>query len=266
MMLNEDTLADEFDAILNYRVTHAGLVLAGEAYAHTPVRFASDYLYSDTATGFGSIGYLTIAFKVRFSTSTAASQNIFVLNDSINGQTLIVRRTASSGNLTVIFKDADVPSGLAITTIPAAFETSGWTTSYTVHIAISKDGASALKVWVNEASVFDNVWPGGFSVESLNFSAADIVRIGASSANGNLLNNADMSFIYVKMGNTSASYLTDTTLFYDSGDVDLGADGTLSGAPAPEFFYTGEAAAWNSGVNLGTSIDLTMSGTVDPVP
>ncbi len=29
MMLHEDVLADEFDAIVNYRVMHAGLVLPG---------------------------------------------------------------------------------------------------------------------------------------------------------------------------------------------------------------------------------------------
>ena len=74
-------------------------------------------------------------------------------------------------------------------------------------------------------------------------------------------NSMDISQIYYEYGNTS-NWTGDVAKWYSSGPVDMGTDGTASGADAPEvFIYISSTPAVVQGGSVGSIANTTGSNT-----
>ena len=102
-----------------------------------------------------------------------------------------------------------------------------------------------------------------------SITADTVYTVGNRDDNlGSIETTAKFANCYVLHGD-STNYISNISYWYNSGYVDLGTDGTASGAPAPTFYITVSGGNLNLGAGAGTlttggSSTLTKSNTGGP--
>lgn len=239
-------------------------------YAHTSFEFnSSNYLYK--TTGAGSVApdaeYVCIAVKFRVNAGetpapgggtrpilsaaqTTPARQIIRFNIAYNNDNNLDMGLNATDFSLLVLKDA------VLTPLPG----DGW---HTVHIYFDT-ATQEIKAYVN--GVLENyISPpdGAFSVGPgiADFTHATIWQIGSEGASPGTGNEfwGDIAFAWIGISATPVAAFADPTLFYKSGDVDLGPDGTRYGRlPAPNVYFGGRqnSAAWIAGTNQGTGGDF----------
>jgi len=217
----------------------------------------NDYMTKSGNMGLGSVGYLTMACKVKFN--AAGSQRML---GAWNGTNYLIQFWRNTTNLTL--QISDYPAVHGIQTWTAATTLFDETTEWTLHVAVSKDGSGSGRAWANGVELTPKT-PWVLTPGDIDLSTITGWRIGRSFADSQDL-NANLSFLWLAAGATPDYYITDPSKFYNSAvgqptDVDLGDDGSNPGV-VPLIFFGGlqTAADWNAGTNLGTGGDFTMNG------
>lgn len=222
-------------------------------YAHNMVLFQSgvDRVYRRAGNFAGaptSTDYFTIAFKVTRLSNTPVSRSLFRLQPPTFGVTPFLSVLQIAGQKYNIFcYDIGVSSGFD-------FQTAATTINEetTIHVAADRlaDGVGKVYIWINGVPQTTVTWWG-------NGAAIEVGDTNLVGGDIGLTWNTNVGFFYL-----SYEFDDDPTHFFNGGDVDLGDDGTLTGAPAPIVFFGGRqkaderagdsAKGWNDGFNQGT--------------
>jgi len=229
---------------------------AAPAYSHTMVTFdgTADYLVrGGTPTGFIDARYMTIAFKIKPNKVAGTLQNILHFG-AANARIAL----DATNKVAITLSSANFPAGIGGSSGTAM--TTGQ--EYTCHFAIDMQTGSSQLFYLNGVSDIGSIIAAttGDAIWSTLTNAA----IGAATG-GTVKLEAGIGFFWFTMGNTTDSYITDATKFYNGGDVNLGTNGTGSGLTQPVIFWGGSnnAAHWNAGINAGSGADTwTMNGAV----
>lgn len=243
--------------------TVAGAVVnVPDPYAHDAVRFTSAssqrMARGANLTGIADAQYATFAAKIRWSAAThgSAAQRLFTGN---TGQ--FIANKAATNIVTVTVQDStggSVEAASSGSIIDLDSVDGVW---QTLHVAFNGNAAGGLvNAWLNGVQVVTDLPWTTHTTGTIDFSAFTNWFIGSTNTPSNYW-NAEVGFIWFGAGG-STYYITDPDVFYDGGDVDLGTDGRLTGAPAPQVFYGGHqvAAGWQA-TNLGTGGNFTYAGT-----
>lgn len=229
-------------------------------YTHTAVNFdgtTPDFLYKSAAplTGFGALSAVqncTIVAKFTTTTVTpAANHPLFQIRDGTGA--IIVLALNTAGQISCNYTDTGTGDGFTSKIIVAA----GVVTvgpEFLIHVAITP---GTIKTWVNGSAQANQTW----TAAPLDHSLQATAYLGASSTGAaNTGWSGTISLLYLCNGTADET----ATHFYSGGDVDLGTDGTLSGAPSPQIFFGGRqvVADWNAGTNQGTGGNFVMNGSV----
>jgi len=243
-------------------------------YAHENVQPAGAIHLNSNPSGLPNGGYFTVAFKVKFGSVTGLASIIRCTSAASPGTGGIFNILRNSTNLLFSFLDSTATYGTS-NLAEVGYVSTG--VEYTIHIAASKDSGGVAQMWINGSPAPSSPWAWtGYSAGDIDFSTLEANILAAYSGIQSLQTSDVISFLYIHIGNTSASYQTDPTLFYDGGDVDLGSDGTLSGALAPQIFFGGRQSAderrgysalgWNDGHNQGSVADTyTVTSSLNDV-
>lgn len=239
-------------------------------YAHTSLAFNnSNYLYK--TTGAGSVApdaaYVCIAVKFRVNAGVIPSPSGESKPILAAAQTTparqIIRFNISytvDNNLDMGLNATDFSLITLKDDVLSPLPGDGW---HTIHIYFDAAGQE-IKAYVD--GVLKNyITPpdGAFSVGPgvADFTHATIWQIGSEGVSPGLGNKfwGDIAFTWIGISATPVAAFADPTLFYKSGDVDLGPDGTRYGRlPAPKVYFGGRqnSAAWIAGTNQGTGGDF----------
>lgn len=227
--------------------------------AHFP---AGTYL-TKTAdiTAANDIDRMTVAVKVRIRSPNLVEQfnaghQLVIIRDSFVSGFIL---TLSINRFGIAFTALDLTTFRGTNgqiLLPFGLESKN--KLFTIHVAFrNTSGGQSLRFFIN--GVESPISPifalaGALAVGSTGMG----MRIGANDpGTANFLNEIDVGFIYLTMGNSDAHYITDPGKFCALGgsDVDLGANGELPTGSAPLLFMGGgwrSAADWNALTNFGT--------------
>lgn len=257
MMLHQDTLADEYDAILGYRTSHAGIVLpaASTPYpGHNMVTFdgANDYMSLASNPFPATAEYFTAAWCINPTNFSVARQLLF----ANAGARVTIAATTGIPQLNFIsINGVSLTSG----TVPLV---AGQKNIVQVNARCGPTMADTYYgIIVN--GVLSEEADGVGGTNGLTFSTYSAWRMFANLTPGAWFLGG-VGFAWLTAGDTAAHFITDPSKFYSaSGDVDLGADFSSPGI-RPIVGYGGRqvAADWNAGTNLGSGSNWTMAGGV----
>lgn len=235
-------------------------------YAHTGFEFNSaNYLYK--TAGASSVApdaeYVCIAVKFRVNAGATPAPSGVAMPILSAAQTTPARQIIrfniaynNDGNLDMGLNATDFSLITLKDGVLSPQPGDGW---HTVHIYFDTAGQE-IKAYVD--GVLKNyITPpdGAFSVGPgvADFTHATIWQIGSEGSAPGSGNEfwGDIAFAWIGISATPVAAFADPTLFYKSGDVDLGPDGTRYGRlPAPKVYFGGRqgSAGWQAGTNQGT--------------
>lgn len=255
----------------------AAATLTMTSYVHKIMKFdESQYLYKNTGTPIiaGDGRYGTIVMKVTMKAGlphggAGTPRDLFSLIQASPARQLIRLNVA-------LHNDDNTDLGINSTDLSVIGFKDSWLADLplaqprTFHIAFDSVG-NVTRTWVDGVETGLGIPAGFVFTGTVDFSAATLCQIAQGGNTPGIGGpfNGYIGLVWVDISNSASSMITDPTLFYRGGDVNLGTDGTRFGRlPAPKVFYGGaqEAADWQAGTNQGTAGDFTAVGTFVEVP
>lgn len=203
----------------------------------------------------------TLALKYRLPIGVDAAK-FFEFFPGAQASTPILRLTAGIGDspLFSVGNSTFSYSGFALLNDGVSLAIGAWHTLH-IHVSSAYGGNGEIRHFVDGVAKTPIALTGTPVVFDWTHVGTTGMRIDAG---GNM--NVDLAFLYLSLAVADGT----ASHFYNGGDVDLGLDGTLSGAPAPICFFGGRQAAdaregdgtkgWNDGFNQGTGGDFVMTG------
>jgi len=194
----------------------------------------------------GNFGTAQTVMRANSTTTYNDAHSRYLVEFNASNQ-LHIRGADSSGTPTILV-DA---------TTAATFTDSNWH-----HVVYSFDLSNSSNRYIYVDGAADAATWGFYVNGNINLNIGTTPRwsIGANGGGTSKLSANLADFWFVDGTYIDLSQTANRALFYNSGPVYLGADGSTPTGATPQIFFSGNAAAWIASNNLGSGGVFTING------